>query len=50
MSMVASGISEALITTETGLLIALPGLVFQYKLDDCSFHQRAAYIEAKHNA
>jgi biopolymer transport protein ExbB len=32
MSMVASGISEALITTETGLLIALPGLVFQYKL------------------
>jgi biopolymer transport protein ExbB len=32
MGMVASGISEALITTETGLLIALPGLVFQYKL------------------
>lgn len=32
MDMVASGISEALITTETGLLIALPGIVFQYKL------------------
>lgn len=32
MGMVASGISEALITTETGLLIALPGIVFQYKL------------------
>ena len=32
MGMVANGISEALITTETGLLIALPGIVFQYKL------------------
>ncbi len=32
MGMVASGISEALITTETGLLVALPGIVFQYKL------------------
>jgi biopolymer transport protein ExbB len=32
MDMVASGISQALITTETGLLIALPGLIFQYKL------------------
>lgn len=32
MSMVASGISEALITTETGLVIALPGLFFQYIL------------------
>jgi biopolymer transport protein ExbB len=32
MDMVASGISEALITTETGLLVALPGIVFQYKL------------------
>ena len=30
--MVASGISEALITTETGLVIALPGLFFQYQL------------------
>lgn len=32
MGMVAKGISEALITTETGLVIALPGLFFQYQL------------------
>jgi biopolymer transport protein ExbB len=32
MALVADGISEALITTETGLLIALPGLFFQYHL------------------
>lgn len=32
MNMVAGGISEALITTETGLVIALPGLFFQYQL------------------
>ena len=32
MGMVAAGISEALITTETGLVIALPGLFFQYAL------------------
>lgn len=32
MAMVSSGISEALITTETGLVIALPGLFFQYQL------------------
>lgn len=32
MNMVAGGISEALITTETGLVIALPGLFFQYHL------------------
>lgn len=32
MGMVASGISEALITTETGLVFAIPGLFFQYKL------------------
>jgi len=32
MSMVAGGISEALITTETGLVIAIPGLFFQYQL------------------
>lgn len=32
MGMVAKGISEALITTETGLVIALPGLFFQYHL------------------
>ncbi|GJM23135.1 MAG: hypothetical protein DHS20C15_30500 [Planctomycetota bacterium] len=32
MGMIAAGISEALITTETGLVIALPGLFFHYKL------------------
>jgi biopolymer transport protein ExbB len=32
MNMVAGGISEALITTETGLVIALPGLFLQYQL------------------
>jgi len=32
MGMVAKGISEALITTETGLIVALPGLFFQYQL------------------
>lgn len=32
IDLVAGGISEALITTETGLLIALPGLFFQYHL------------------
>ncbi len=32
MGMVASGISEALITTETGLVIAIPGLFFQYQM------------------
>jgi biopolymer transport protein ExbB len=32
MGMVAGGISEALITTETGLVIALPGLFLQYQL------------------
>ena len=32
MGLVAEGISEALVTTETGLVIALPGLFFQYVL------------------
>ncbi len=32
MGLVAAGISEALITTETGLVIALPGLFLQYYL------------------
>jgi biopolymer transport protein ExbB len=32
MGLVAKGISEALITTETGLVIALPGLLLQYHL------------------
>jgi biopolymer transport protein ExbB len=32
MGLVAKGISEALVTTETGLVIALPGLFFHYLL------------------
>jgi biopolymer transport protein ExbB len=32
MGMIAAGISEALITTETGLVIALPGVFFQYMM------------------
>lgn len=32
MGLIAKGISEALITTETGLVIALPGLFFQHQL------------------
>jgi biopolymer transport protein ExbB len=32
MGMIAGGISEALITTETGLVLALTGLMFQYVL------------------
>jgi biopolymer transport protein ExbB len=32
MGLVAKGISEALITTETGLVVALPGIFFQYHL------------------
>ncbi len=38
MGLVAEGISEALVTTETGLVIALPGLFFQYQL--ARKHQR----------
>jgi biopolymer transport protein ExbB len=32
MAAISRGISEALITTETGLVVALPGLFFQYQL------------------
>ncbi|MEM7199424.1 MAG: MotA/TolQ/ExbB proton channel family protein [Planctomycetota bacterium] len=32
MTKIAAGISEALVTTETGLVIALPGLFFQHQL------------------
>lgn len=38
MGMIAKGISEALITTETGLVVALPGLFFQYRIS--RMHQR----------
>ena len=47
MDLVAGGISEALITTETGLLIALPGLFFQYHLSRERDHYEAflAHLE-----
>jgi len=32
MGLIAEGISEALVTTETGLVVALPGLLFHYHL------------------
>ena len=32
MGLIAQGISEALITTETGLVVALPGLFFHHQL------------------
>jgi len=43
MGMIAAGISEALITTETGLVIALPGLFFQYFLSR-QFDRYKAYL------
>lgn len=43
MAMIAAGISEALITTETGLVIALPGLFFQYQLRR-KFESYRAYL------
>lgn len=48
MGLVAKGISEALVTTETGLIIALPGLFFQYHLARQLERYRAflAHLEA----
>jgi biopolymer transport protein ExbB len=48
MGLVAQGISEALITTETGLVIALPGLFFQYQLSrQCERYKTfLAHLEA----
>lgn len=43
MGLVAEGISEALITTETGLVIALPGLFFQYQLA-CKYQRYKAFL------
>ncbi len=43
MGLIAAGISEALITTETGLVIALPGLFFQYYLSR-QFERYKAYL------
>lgn len=47
MALVAKGISEALITTETGLVIALPGVFFQYQLSRKFDHYKAflAHLE-----
>jgi biopolymer transport protein ExbB len=42
MSLVAGGISEALVTTETGLLLALAGLSFQIGLT----HEHQRYEKA----
>ena len=33
MAQIAGGISEALVTTMTGLVVALPGVFFQYQLE-----------------
>jgi biopolymer transport protein ExbB len=48
MDMVAGGISEALITTETGLVLALTGLVFQFVLmrRQQRFDELIAHLEA----
>ncbi len=47
MGMVAAGISEALITTETGLIIAIPGLFLQHVLARNTERYRAflAHVE-----
>jgi biopolymer transport protein ExbB len=47
IGLIAKGISEALITTETGLVIALPGLFFQYQLSRSVERYRAflAHLE-----
>jgi len=49
MGMIARGISEALITTETGLVLALSGLVFQYALTRLheQFNKIMAHIETR---
>jgi len=49
MEMIARGISEALITTETGLVIALSGLVFQYSLARLheKFNKVMAHLETQ---
>ncbi len=49
MEMIARGISEALITTETGLVLALSGLVFQYSLSRLheKFNKMMAHLETQ---
>ena len=47
MGMVAGGISEALVTTETGLILGLSGLIFQFVLTRQHEHyaKRLAHLE-----
>ncbi|MDZ4197714.1 MAG: MotA/TolQ/ExbB proton channel family protein [Kiritimatiellia bacterium] len=49
MGMFAKGISEALITTETGLVLALSGLIFQYSLSRLheQFNKKVAHLETQ---
>jgi biopolymer transport protein ExbB len=49
MGMIASGISEALVTTETGLVIALSGMIFQFVLTRKheKFDKMVAHIETQ---
>lgn len=48
MGMIAKGISEALITTETGLIVALPGLFLHYHLSRGfdRYREFLAHVEA----
>ncbi len=48
MSVIASGISEALITTETGLVLGLSGMIFQFVLtrQHEKFNKMIAALEA----
>jgi len=41
MGLIARGISEALITTKTGLVVALPGLFFHYLISRRALHYQA---------
>jgi biopolymer transport protein ExbB len=47
MGMVAGGISEALVTTETGLVLALSGLIFQFILtrQHENFEKKVTHLE-----
>jgi biopolymer transport protein ExbB len=49
MGMIAGGISEALITTETGLVLALSGMIFQFVLtrQHEKFNKKIAHLETQ---
>lgn len=47
VGLIAKGIAEALITTETGLVVALPGLFYQYRLARGVDRYRAAMAHAE---